>query len=1666
MPVSTPSTPSSGRKFFGIPTPMTPTFGRKSGGKSAPTSTNFSPTEVRSTIGLGTQRLDRESGGKHSQTAESIGRQTPNNLPLSPPPQSPTQDTSKSSGKTPHSQGNIDSQVNSVDTTGNVLHFTPADPSCRTNGGIVERLKPPDRVQQGQGGFTGANIIRKSTSSSSNEGSMASLNSPAGPAGSQSTAAPTEGPTVERRGAAAGGQSAAENNRRRMEGRTSPLDSLHRVKTCVNTPSADSSDKNKASSQEAGFNMSTESEPAFQSIPSPVPVNVGTSKVAGITTLRTSGGMLDSLSSSRSPERSRSKAALAGLNSRSGSGFHANSNDWEGVMEGGIESEAQTSFSPSSHVLCTDRSGLEPDHRGVMQESRSDSPWVHRSQGASPAAMPLSKSWCSGQSSPNPVKSRREVRSPTSSLPRESPVTSPLLWRRGSPAPNSACKSPTAGIENNASTSLIAHRGPGALSTQHQNNITMGVRTHGRTPRRLPQTPRDSPKSSPSPNSQMRNKSKSGRSPSPQKVKGDKKSQSCNSSTGDNSVPQSPALKRRFLSVKERTQAFLNKAGSLSSNSKTKTMSHASRSEVDAARDGLNLQKQQDCRRSESGTASAAGPCLTEGGGAASVHCSEVCNSSSANHIIGSADNGLGCSTVEVSGELEVACRPRAWIGARGCTTTVPVNSDTCVRPGVASADSQSTASSDSVSTSCHSVQSNHSNLTLTQRLGPSVETLSPALNTNTGLYQVVDITSPQSNNKSSHSINLDLHQLEKFGHLPLREASKQEWFNCEDSSSFDGGEFSHVHSMEEDEVDGCIQGKAAGDSCVTEQGHRASGHDGAQGITNMEVIYDEPYMEVEGEDLVEGHCRHCGDLVAGNPADHSCEYENCAGHSHPRRDAKGPKHPRPRSGGDRFGFNSAAGAQHSTCRDMHSHSHAGHAAHAKRSKSSGASAHGSHRGANLGLNVHHQHIRMEGKGTSSSMESMDSRSSGSTKLTEITGVHSAGSTVNSEHGSTSEMHLSHGISPSDMQHPSPMDTIQLKHLHQHHKNLGHSREFVRQISAPAMIGSQRPSFNSPSCGIRMAEMRAASKRHNSSPYYFTLDPEYMSCSMNNSPGSAKTSPVYCEIAAIERSPPTPHEGGCLDSSGASYESLHYSSEVFDSARSQQNERPPLPPRDYRLSDEYKPLSVQTVQQQAWLGSSAASSRHNTPSPNRHSSPSPQRPYPNLGLIHARRASHDSNLYGVQHHQQHYTPLMMSQHTGAAMGFMHSGSPSPAGGVGAGSDGSSTCSDVIMGHGAHGAAAAAVAGLLNHSPLPGGVFVPPGGAAGAGVRLIASPDSGNGTGNSANLSMECSVQAGSDDMGSRSLTDPSSENASPRHSLLSQSDSQHEVSTDFSPPSTMGKCDAASQTDKSTLLRQARKHSAGKSKLRQPGMMSPSSSMSSSSGAIRKTLDNAQRLLSPSPNRGREIERSPLVCRLPKRHNHVNGQCSSLCSVGSKSATNSPTRSKTYPSVQIPHPAISSPRTIHRSGIPTASGIPTPSSGATGIPTHGGTHQGMATPTGGTHQGMATPTGIPVPKSSSPHRSTHSGASHGASNKSKSKSSTGRTSPKSKLVGMHGMKASERHLYRYVHSSNGNVKRSHQFLLTDRFTTTAWPWLWNFLLKFALDLNMISIEWWSTVNAD
>ena len=580
------------------------------------------------------------------------------------------------------------------------------------------------------------------------------------------------------------------------------------------------------------------------------------------------------------------------------------------------------------------------------------------------------------------------------------------------------------------------------------------------------------------------------------------------------------------------------------------------------------------------------------------------------------------------------------------------------------------------------------------------------------GLYSVVDIT-PGLSKLRKHFSSSSFQSISEHG------LDDDEVFVSSDDGD---AEFSHVERMDFEEDGQCVV-QHCGHSCVTTTTTtRDNGEFRGQSVTDMEVIYDEPYAEVDvDEQCNAGDARYChqctdnkdGNSITADDDEHMCEYANCGG-SHDRKNKRKSRE-RSTSGGGRKGGQhamqmaaaSGAATVHA-CHNTHVHQHHQHSSK-QVNRTVNPHHHQQHKGSGGGMDWRH----------APSSDSISNCSSGSAgnfpggKFRDSSGSVGGFSGASSDRNSTGEMHLSDGGLNSlerlqKHQQHSPGDSLGA--LNKHHQNVKavNSREFIRQISAPASVmgGGQRPSFNSPSCGIRMAEMRAASKRHNSSPYYYTLDPEYIMNTSGGSSGSNKTSPVYCEITAFQRSPPE----GDHSSGGTSYESLNYTepNEANIPTRSNQNERPPLPPRDYRLSDEYKTLSLHSAQHQAMLTAtgSTSSSRHNTPSPQRHSSPSPVRPYPNLGLISARRASHDSCTSGGQqhhiHYNQHYTPLM-GGNVGVGMGVggvMHSSSPSPCSLTHPG--GTSTTEplscEVV---GIHGAAAAAVSNILNHSPHPG-----------------------------------------------------------------------------------------------------------------------------------------------------------------------------------------------------------------------------------------------------------------------------------------------------------------------------------------------------------------------------
>ncbi len=1021
-------------------------------------------------------------------------------------------------------------------------------------------------------------------------------------------------------------------------------------------------------------------------------------------------------------------------------------------------------------------------------------------------------------------------------------------------------------------------------------------------------------------------------------------------SSASTSVPPSPALKRRFQSVKERAQAFLQRAG------RQRTSSPAT--SLDAAGVGPGGRLAAPPRGAE--RALSASPAAR-----ADDEAQRICNKVVAqpNQSIGGpvSRESIASSTAPPAGAAASAagnveqCNCAAHLsGSQHFTTTTLAYNHTA-------------------SNHDHHLHHNHNagrvtldpcNSNSQPLINPDTSTGAILVKSNSGLYSVVDITdkcrsvseqelyrrksrenSLSNIDKLSDSVcysnKLHVHSKEKLQANAHAVATRI----CDECQSDHG--LSHVERYENAEVlrrDG--PGCSESHPCVT--GAPKPKGDAAKRANSMaspmEVIYDEP---CDGDDAVDGvaaSCECCQESCALE--EHTCEYANCGGGARLNKPQGGKvPHPTGASLGNP-GWGRRMGGAGSTGR---------------RRLGSGDSENSSDRGLRS--------------------------SSGSER-------HSAGDAPLSDVDLTSA-----GRQSRKAVHPHPY----------------HGRDFTRQASAPA----GRPSFSSPSCGIRMAEMRAASKRLVPHHYYYTLDPDYiLNLSDGGSDGSSnKTSPVYCEITGYERTLSLP-------AGAASHESLGGAS----GQSSVPSDRPPLPPRDYRLSDEYKhgqPGSFKssspgvTQQRSSSTGSTpsqgtsrpqqgpsspgvskipgpSSHKRHSSPgssqkqqspgqkqrhhstgsteqkspvrnpSPNRHSSPSPVRPHPNLGLVGVRLTPHDSG--SVQHQVARYTALV----------------------EGAAADARKPLSCEVPG--IHGAAAAAVSNILNHSPHPH--------SPGSSHRSMETSPSrsrhSSGPSSISSSTADSGMRAEGGSVCSRSQTDPTS----PRRHVIStmpQSESNPERIHYTSPPSTL-KCDAASQTDKSTLQRQARRQrsSSGRSVGGAASLRSPSSSMSSSS--VRRTLENAQRLLSPSPNRGRErdIERTPLVCRLPKRHNHVNGQ--SCCGGGSPmrgvvppgspiraaqvtstgSPLGSPTRRSNYPSVQIPSSPVRAAmnHSTGKSGIPTATGALSP------------------------HRMPST--GIPGPMQGAGSRSLGE----------PSKDSQGRRSPPGRGPSRHGMKASERHLYR------------------------------------------------------
>ena len=1348
-------------------------FGKGSGGVSVKSiAAKFSPPEVRGTIGSpgGNNNTnkglnDGKSGGKQCNVKDqNIGGQNNTQQQYSA---STSKSTSAASAEIPENHhhhpnstsekaacksmgtpvGNrissfsnkaVKKEENSTrsregNTVGNVLRFVGTSP-CGSNVSPRERLKPPDR---GRDDCTGANSITRSTSSSSTR----SLTSPAAAAGAEGEV-----------------EDAVELDR--QKGKRKEIDiGRSRLNTCTNQ----CNNLQALPSESDGEGAAAVSE--------------GIPPAGSAITCTSTARITEDTSRSRGASGSR-----AGIRTGGQDGDLVRSdNDCNTVMETTVKHVRE-----SNTLLSEARRRTIHTHGGESREctagdgqgrrwSEGSHPWetskvraaaVCRTESPSPGRHDLPPSeaeWAD--------KDRNNRTS--SSLPRTNKTTnalSPLQDFFGS-----------AGQKHSRSTSEEMPRKSSlpdsAGSTSRITSETSGLK---------------SPVARAVEHNRGRSQSADG-SPYPATNPGGLASLSPGSGSS-NAPVQSPALKRRFLSVKERAQAFLNKATASGLAGKQQRLTAGSKS-------GDNLRAKPNHGPSLS-------PSLSKSASAACNINTPCSNSSSSsrmpsNQIIGLTDNGEKTTKAATSGAanstgLSSSATTVAAAGSSSSsgsidytssTTTsgvkaLSVKTDTYREKSEAPAVSCSQQAFRTTSPSHHAYLLHHNDQSgqwninahdtqqcydcdsALKRINRSKDsfTFSGATHSNSyhsGLYSVVDIT-PGLSKLRKHFSSSSFQSIAEHTTITHLGLDDDDVFV---SSDDDDAEISHVERMDFEEDGECLV-QHYGHSCVKTTTTRArdNGEFRGQSVTDMEVIYDEPYAEVDVDEQsdvgVVGGARYChqctenkdSNSITADDDEHMCEYANCAG-SHHRKNKRNSRE-RSTSGekgrkGSQHAMQMAAASGAATvhaCHNMHVHQHHQHSSNQ----------------VNRTINPHHhQHHKGSGGGMDwrhvPSSDSISNCSSGSAgnfpggKFRDSSGSVGGLSGASSDRNSMGEIHLSDGGLNSlerlqKHQQHSPGDSLGA--LNKHHQNVKavNTREFVRQISAPASVmgGGQRPSFNSPSCGIRMAEMRAASKRHNSSPYYYTLDPEYIMNTSGGSSGSNKTSPVYCEITAFQRSPPE----GDHSSGGTSYESLNYTepNEAYIPARSNQKERPPLPPRDYRLSDEYKTLSLQSAQHQAVLtaAGSASSSRHNTPSPQRHSSPSPVRPYPNLGLISARRASHDSCTPGGQqhhiHYNQHYTPLMGGG-VGIGMGvggIMHSSSPSPCSLTHPSGTTNTTeplSCEVV---GIHGAAAAAVSNILNHSPHPGGAAstVPSpsssrhssgsGGVQGGCITrdMISSPDSG------------------------------------------------------------------------------------------------------------------------------------------------------------------------------------------------------------------------------------------------------------------------------------------------------------------------------------------------------
>ena len=494
----------------------------------------------------------------------------------------------------------------------------------------------------------------------------------------------------------------------------------------------------------------------------------------------------------------------------------------------------------------------------------------------------------------------------------------------------------------------------------------------------------------------------------------------------------------------------------------------------------------------------------------------------------------------------------------------------------------------------------------INQDYPPSIGAISKSNSIHVGLYSVVDVCDA-TRSKSDQQLYENITTLNKEtvrgkcdGNNATRDASTTTCVNCDKNSEINDTEEQNKEKENAEEKKSDQQENTP---------RRCDCHGPATRFrvtssrqSNMEVIYDEPYGgDVMDDDVMTCACCQETDCCcyAGDVTEsHSCEYANCG------RNAKsvGRKERGPVAAAVHL-FPAARAA----C-EAASHTHV---CHDKKHHTAAAAFVSSRE------QCHHQQFLAGNLGAWSRTGQGGQNVTGRTGRKRIASSESdrglrssSGSTASGSdrHSAGEAMQLSDtGITELCVGHPGK------KYCHPQHGFSTHTPtrgEFLRQFSAPAASGASRPSFSfsSPSCGIRMAEMRAASKRHVPSAlahYYYTLDPDYVMRHSDGSEGggSSKTSPVYCEITGYERTTPDPTASAPCPGAGTSYESLTESTSgpVVQSAIP--SERPPLPPRDYRLSDEYK--QNLTLHQQQTLPTGASTRGTSPGKPQRHSSPSP-----------------------------------------------------------------------------------------------------------------------------------------------------------------------------------------------------------------------------------------------------------------------------------------------------------------------------------------------------------------------------------------------------------------------------------------------------------------------------